>query len=84
MVFLQVSTEVLKRRLMSRPGHFFYRKNCSTASWPPLSLPAPDERVQTVLAEGRPPAQTAAKGHRDTLAPTATLTSTATPIPGVM
>ena len=59
MVFLQVSREVLERRLMSRPGHFFPEKllDSQLATFEP---PAPDERVQTVLAEGDP-AQTAAK-----------------------
>lgn len=59
MVFLRVSREVLERRLMSRPGHFFPEKllDSQLATFEP---PAPDERVQTVLAEGDP-AQTAAK-----------------------
>jgi gluconokinase len=59
MVFLQVGREVLERRLMSRPGHFFTGKLLASqlATLEPL---APDERVQTVLAEGEP-AQTAAK-----------------------
>jgi gluconokinase len=59
MVFLQVSREVLERRLVSRPGHFFPEKLLDSQ----LSLlepPAPDERVQTVLAEGDA-AQTTAK-----------------------
>ena len=59
MVFLQVSKEVLERRLMSRPGHFFPEKLLDS-QLATLEPPAPDERVQTVLAEGDP-AQTAAK-----------------------
>ena len=59
MVFLLVSEEVLKRRLMARPDHFFPQKLLSS-QLASLELPAPDEHVQTVLAEGDA-AQTAAK-----------------------
>jgi gluconokinase len=59
MVFLMVSREVLDRRLLARPGHFFPEKllDSQLAALEPLT---PDERVQTVLAEGDA-AQTAAK-----------------------
>ncbi|MGH3245184.1 MAG: gluconokinase [Trebonia sp.] len=59
MVFLQVSRQVLERRLMARPGHFFPEKLLDSQLGV-LELPAPDERVQTVLAEADP-AQTAAQ-----------------------
>jgi gluconokinase len=59
MVFLQVSREILERRLLARPGHFFPGKLLDS-QLNSLEPPAPDERVQTVLAEGDP-AQTAAK-----------------------
>ncbi len=59
MVFLQVSKDVLMRRLTTRPGHFFPQR-LMESQLETLELPAPDERVQTVLAEGEP-AQTAAK-----------------------
>ncbi len=59
MVFLQVSREVLERRLMSRPGHFFPEKLLDS-QLAALEPPAPGERVQTVLDEGDA-AQTAAK-----------------------
>jgi carbohydrate kinase (thermoresistant glucokinase family) len=59
LVVLQVSREVLERRLMARHDHFFPEKllDSQLAAFEP---PAPDERVQTVLAEGDP-VQTAAK-----------------------
>lgn len=59
MVFLQASREVLEKRLMSRPDHFFPDKLLAS-QLATLEPPAPDERVQTVLTEGDPP-QTAAK-----------------------
>jgi gluconokinase len=59
MVFLQVSREILERRLLSRPGHFFPGQLLDS-QLNTLEPPAPDERVQTVLAAGDP-AQTAAK-----------------------
>jgi gluconokinase len=59
MVFLQVSREVLERRLLSRPGHFFKEKMLDS-QLTALEPPAPDERVHTVVSEGDP-AQTAAK-----------------------
>ena len=79
MVFLQVSKEVLERRLMSRPGHFFPEKllDSQLAAFEP---PAPDERVQTVLSEGDP-AQTAAKVIA-TVWPDGAPASTAHPCPG--
>lgn len=58
MVFLQVSREILEQRLMSRPDHFFPEKLLES-QLDALELPAPDERVHTVLAEGDS-AQTAA------------------------
>ena len=59
MVFLMVSKEVLKQRLLTRPDHFFPQKLLSS-QLATLEPPGPDERVQTVLAEGDS-AQTAAK-----------------------
>jgi gluconokinase len=60
MVFLQVSRAALEQRLMCRPGHFFPEKLLDS-QLDILEPPAPDERVQTVLAEGDDPVQTAAK-----------------------
>ena len=59
MVFLLVSREVLERRLMARPDHFFPEKllESQLAAFEP---PAPDEGIETVLSEGDP-GQTAAK-----------------------
>ena len=59
MVFLLVSREVLERRLVTRPDHFFPEKllDSQLADFEP---PAPDEGIATVLSEGDP-AQTAAK-----------------------
>jgi hypothetical protein len=45
---------------MCRPGHFFPEKLLDS-QLDILEPPAPDERVQTVLAEGDDPVQTAAK-----------------------
>jgi gluconokinase len=59
MVFLQVSKEVLEKRLTSRPGHFFTEKLLDS-QLSALEPPEPGERVQTVVAEGDA-AQTAAK-----------------------
>jgi gluconokinase len=59
MIFLQVSKDVLARRVATRPGHFFPGKLLDS-QLETLEPPAPDERVQTVLAEGDS-AQTAAK-----------------------
>jgi gluconokinase len=60
MIFLMVSREVLDRRLLSRPGHFFPEKLLAS-QLAALEPPTPEERqVQTVLAEGDAP-QTAAK-----------------------
>ena len=60
MVFLMVSREVLDRRLLARPGHFFPEKLLDS-QLAALEPPTPDERqVQTVLAEGDA-AQTTAK-----------------------
>ena len=59
MVFLLVSREVLEKRLMARPDHFFPEKllESQLAAFEP---PAPDEGIETVLSEGDP-GQTAAK-----------------------
>ena len=59
MVFLQVSRELLERRLMARTDHFFPEKLLDS-QLAVLEPPEPGERVQTVLAEGDS-AQTAAK-----------------------
>jgi gluconokinase len=57
MIFLQVSKDVLARRVTTRHGHFFPEKLLES-QLETLEPPAPDERVQTVLEEGEP-AQTA-------------------------
>jgi gluconokinase len=59
MVFLQVSRELLERRLMARTDHFFPEKLLDS-QLAVLEPPGPGERVQSVLAEGDS-AQTAAK-----------------------
>jgi carbohydrate kinase (thermoresistant glucokinase family) len=59
MVFLQVSKEVLEKRLTSRPGHFF-PENLLDSQLATLEPPGPGERVQSVLVEGDA-VQTAAK-----------------------
>ena len=52
MVFLQVSRDVLDRRLLARRGHFFPEKLLDS-QLAALEPPTPDEeRVVTVLAEG--------------------------------
>ena len=59
MVFLEVSREVLDRRLLERPGHFFPEKLLKSQldAFEPIG---PGERVEMVRAEGEP-GQTAAK-----------------------
>lgn len=81
MVFLQVSQEVLERRLLERPGHFFPGKllESQLAAFEP---PAPDERVETVLAEGDS-GQTAAKVIA-TLWPYGEPNPEGEPVPGLM
>jgi gluconokinase len=82
MIFLQVSREVLKERLLSRPDHFFNEKllDSQLAAFEP---PAPhEERVQTVLAKGDS-AQTAAKIIA-TLWPYGEPDPEGSPVPGVM
>jgi gluconokinase len=59
MVFLTVTRQVLEKRLLDRPDHFFPRKLLES-QLADLELPGPDERVQSVVSEGGP-AQTAAK-----------------------
>jgi gluconokinase len=59
MVFLQVSREILEKRLLARSDHFFPEKLLDS-QLNALEPPAPDERVRTVLAEVDS-AQTAAK-----------------------
>jgi gluconokinase len=59
MVFLQVSKEVLVKRLMNRHGHFFPEKLLDS-QLAALEPPGPDERVESVLTEDDP-AQTVAK-----------------------
>lgn len=51
MVFLQVSRDVLARRLASRPGHFFPSRLLDS-QLQAFQPPQPDEGVPTVLAEG--------------------------------
>ena len=82
MVFLAVSREVLDRRLLTRPGHFFPEKllDSQLAAQEP---PTPDEqRVLTVLAEGDAP-QTAAKIIA-TLWPYGESDQGGAPVPGVL
>jgi gluconokinase len=81
MVFLQVSRKVLEQRLMARPDHFFPEKLLDS-QLEILEPPAPDERVQTVLAEGDS-AQTAAKIIA-TLWPYGEPNPDGAPVPGVM
>jgi gluconokinase len=59
MVFLMVSREVLERRLLARPDHFFPEKLLDS-QLAALEPPASDEGVITLLSEGDA-AQTAAK-----------------------
>ena len=59
MVFLQVSRDVLARRLAARHGHFFPEKLLDS-QLETLEPPAPDERVLTVVVDGDA-GQTAAK-----------------------
>jgi gluconokinase len=82
MVFLMVSRDVLDRRLLTRPGHFFPEKLLDS-QLAALEPPTPDEpRVQTVLAEGDA-AQTAAKIIA-TLWPYGESDQGGAPIPGVL
>jgi gluconokinase len=82
MIFLAVSRDVLDRRLLTRPGHFFPEKLLDS-QLATLEPPTPDEqRVQTVLAEGDP-AQTAAKIIA-TLWPYGYTDQGGTPVPGVL
>jgi gluconokinase len=80
MVFLEVSREELERRLMSRPGHFFTVKLLAS-QLAAFELPAPDERVRTVLEEGDS-AHTAAKVVA-TVWPDGDPSLDGTPMPGV-
>ena len=59
MIFLQVSRDVLARRLAARHGHFFPEKLLDS-QLETLELPAPDEHVLTVVVDGDA-GQTAAK-----------------------
>lgn len=82
MVFLMVSREVLDRRLLSRPGHFFPEKLLDS-QLAALEPPTPDEqRVQTVLADGDA-TQTAAK-IMGTLWPYGDSDQGSAPVPGVL
>jgi gluconokinase len=82
MIFLMVSREVLDRRLLSRPGHFFPEKLLAS-QLAALEPPTPEERqVQTVLAEGEAP-QTAAKIIA-TLWPYGESDQGGEPVPGVL
>jgi gluconokinase len=51
MVFLEVGRDVLDRRLMARPDHFFPEKLLDS-QLAALEPPAPDERVRTVPVAG--------------------------------
>ena len=82
MVYLQVSRDVLDRRLLARRGHFFPEKLLDS-QLAALEPPTPDEeRVVTVLAEGDP-AQTAAKIIA-TLWPYGDPDQGGAPVPGVL
>jgi gluconokinase len=81
MVFLEVSPEILERRLMSRPGHFFPGKLLKS-QLDALELPTPDEHVHMVLAEGDP-AETAAKVIA-AVWPYGEPNPEGTPVPGVL
>jgi gluconokinase len=82
MVFLMASREVLDRRLLARPGHFFPEKLLDS-QLAALEPPAPDEhQVQTVLAEGDA-SQTAAKIIA-TLWPYGESYQDGSPVPGVL
>jgi gluconokinase len=81
MVFLQVSRELLERRLMARTDHFFPEKLLDS-QLAVLEPPRPGERVQSVLAEGDS-AQTAAKIIA-TLWPYGEPNPEGAPVPGVM
>jgi gluconokinase len=81
MVFLQVSRELLERRLMARTDHFFPEKLLDS-QLSVLEPPGPGERVQSVLAEGDS-AQTAAKIIA-TLWPYGEPNPEGAPVPGVM
>jgi gluconokinase len=81
MVFLQVSRELLERRLMARTDHFFPEKLLDS-QLAVLEPPGPGERVQSVLAEGDS-AQTAAKIIA-TLWPYGEPNPEGAPVPGVM
>ena len=82
MIFLMVSREVLERRLLTRPDHFFPEKLLDS-QLAALEPPTRDEeRVQTVLAESEPP-QTAAKVLA-TLWPYGESDEGGAPVPGVL
>jgi carbohydrate kinase (thermoresistant glucokinase family) len=81
MVFLQVSKEVLEKRLMTRAGHFFPEKLLDS-QLAALEPPGPGERVQSVLEEGDA-AQTAAKVIA-TLWPYGEPNPEGAPVPGVL
>ncbi|MGH3264587.1 MAG: gluconokinase [Trebonia sp.] len=81
MVFLVVSEEMLKRRLMARPGHFFPEKLLGS-QLATLELPGPDEGIPTVLAKGDS-AQTAAQVIA-TLWPHGEPNPGGEPVPGVL
>ena len=51
MIFLQVSRDVLARRLAARHGHFFPEKLLDS-QLETLEPPTPDEHVHTVVVEG--------------------------------
>ena len=82
MVFLMVGREILDRRLLSRPGHFFPEKLLDS-QFAALEPPTADERqVLTVLAEGDA-SQTAAKIIA-TLWPYGETDDGGAPVPGVL
>ena len=72
MVFLQVSREVLERRLLSRPGHFFPEKLLDS-QLAALEPPGAGRASADGARRGRPRADRG-EGHRDALAAAASQT----------
>jgi gluconokinase len=81
MVFLVVSREVLEKRLLDRPDHFFPRRLLES-QLADLELPKPDERVHPVVSQGDP-SETAAQVIA-TLWPYGVPNPEGPPVPGVL
>jgi gluconokinase len=80
MVFLEVGREELDRRLLTRPGHFFPERLLGS-QLNTVELPAPDERVETVLEVGD--AEDTAEKIMAILWPDAQPDQEGAPVPGV-